>query len=63
MTAPHEQMLRQLKDRGLLTEQGAITDAGHEYVRALTRDCDEHFKHSDGKKDQYLKRSRRGKAR
>ena len=52
----HQKMLEHCRAQGLIDESNELTDAGHEYVRALMARIEQHRRESDGKKDQYLKR-------
>lgn len=51
----HQQMLEHCRKQGLIDSNNTLTEAGHEYVRALMARIRQHYADSDGKKDQYLK--------
>ncbi|WP_454627728.1 hypothetical protein [Bradyrhizobium cenepequi] len=55
---PFEKTREKLIAQGLLEKETphALTDAGHEHVRALIARINAHTSESDGTKDQYLKR-------
>lgn len=52
----HQKMLDTCRQQGLIDDNNTLTEAGHEYVRALMARIEQHRRESDGKKDQYLKR-------
>jgi hypothetical protein len=51
----HQKMLEECRAQGLINEGNELTEAGHDYVRALMTRIEHHRRTSDGKKDQYLK--------
>lgn len=53
----HEKMLDACRAQGLIDASNELTEVGHEYVRALMARIAHHRRTSDGKKDQYLRRS------
>jgi hypothetical protein len=53
----HQKMLDDCRAKGLIGSDNQLTEAGHDYVRALMARIEHHRRTSDGKKDQYLKRS------
>ncbi|RZN09674.1 hypothetical protein CWO91_16735 [Bradyrhizobium genosp. SA-3] len=57
MPRDHQKMLDTCRSQGLINESNELTDAGHDYVRALMARIEHHRRTSDGKKDQYLRRA------